>query len=219
MRRVIPSTTQIIANVWTQRLRQQKKTANGALMLQSLRENGRVLVGEGVLTKMCRKKSKPRQVFLFNDILVYGNILIPKKKYIKQNIIPLEKVWYVVLQWLCSQPDSHALRSSHGGERAHRSCVPQIFNNAISSSPAAWRISKTRPIWRTDGWFELLQSLSSCTRLPELRSNNGRVISTRASTSCSKKVRIEKNIAVAVVAAAVVVWVSLRFWIFWGPRV
>ncbi|XP_018496754.1 pleckstrin homology domain-containing family F member 2 [Galendromus occidentalis] len=59
---------------------------------QPLRQNGRVLVGEGVLTKMCRKKPKPRQVFLFNDILVYGNILIPKKKYVRQNIIPLEKV-------------------------------------------------------------------------------------------------------------------------------
>lgn len=59
---------------------------------QPLRHPGRVLVGEGVLTKMCRKKAKPRQVFLFNDLLVYGNILIPKKKYIKQNIIRLEKV-------------------------------------------------------------------------------------------------------------------------------
>lgn len=53
---------------------------------------GRVLVGEGVLTKMCRKKPKPRQFFLFNDILVYGNIIIPKKKYNKQHIIPLEAV-------------------------------------------------------------------------------------------------------------------------------
>ncbi|GLH01385.1 Lateral signaling target protein 2 homolog [Gryllus bimaculatus] len=53
---------------------------------------GRVLVGEGVLTKMCRKKPKARQFFLFNDILVYGNILINKKKYNKQHIIPLEQV-------------------------------------------------------------------------------------------------------------------------------
>jgi len=29
---------------------------------------------------MCRKKPKPRQFFLFNDILVYGNIIINKKK-------------------------------------------------------------------------------------------------------------------------------------------
>lgn len=53
---------------------------------------GRVLVGEGVLTKMCRKRSKPRQFFLFNDILVYGNIVIGKKKYNKQHLIPLEEV-------------------------------------------------------------------------------------------------------------------------------
>ena len=51
---------------------------------------GRVLVGEGVLTKACRKKPKPRQFFLFNDILVYGNIIINKKKYTTQHIIPLE---------------------------------------------------------------------------------------------------------------------------------
>ncbi|XP_053597405.1 reticulon-4-interacting protein 1, mitochondrial isoform X5 [Microplitis demolitor] len=59
---------------------------------QSLAVPGRVLVGEGVLIKMCRKKSKPRQFFLFNDILVYGNIVINKKKYNKQHIIPLEEV-------------------------------------------------------------------------------------------------------------------------------
>lgn len=53
---------------------------------------GRVLVGEGVLTKMCRKRPKARQFFLFNDILVYGNIVIGKKKYNQQHIIPLEEV-------------------------------------------------------------------------------------------------------------------------------
>ena len=47
---------------------------------QPLTIPGRVLVGEGVLTKMCRKKPKPRQFFLFNDILVYGNIVLNKKK-------------------------------------------------------------------------------------------------------------------------------------------
>ena len=57
---------------------------------QPLAVPGRVLVGEGVLTKACRKKPKPRQFFLFNDILVYGNIIINKKKYTTQHIIPLE---------------------------------------------------------------------------------------------------------------------------------
>ena len=51
---------------------------------QPLGVPGRVLVGEGVLTKACRKKPKPRQFFLFNDLLVYGNIVINKKKYNKQ---------------------------------------------------------------------------------------------------------------------------------------
>jgi hypothetical protein len=46
----------------------------------------------GILTKGCRKKLKPRQVFLFNDILVYGSIIINKKKYNRQHIIPLENV-------------------------------------------------------------------------------------------------------------------------------
>ncbi|CAH1392871.1 unnamed protein product [Nezara viridula] len=59
---------------------------------QPLAVPGRVLVGEGVLTKMCRKKPKARQFFLFNDILVYGNIIINKKKYNKQHVIPLEEI-------------------------------------------------------------------------------------------------------------------------------
>lgn len=59
---------------------------------QLIGASGRVLVGEGVLTKLCRKKAKPRQFFLFNDILVYGNIVIDKKKYNKQHILPLEDV-------------------------------------------------------------------------------------------------------------------------------
>jgi len=57
-----------------------------------LQNDGRVLVGEGVLKKMCRKKLKPRQMFLFNDILVYGSIVIRNKKYTRQHIIPLENV-------------------------------------------------------------------------------------------------------------------------------
>ncbi|KAH7721893.1 Plekhf2 protein [Aphelenchoides avenae] len=57
-----------------------------------LQQHGRVLVGEGVLVKMCRKKPKPRMFFLFNDILVYGSILIAKKRYNKQHVVPLEEV-------------------------------------------------------------------------------------------------------------------------------
>ncbi|CAC5409725.1 Pleckstrin homology domain-containing family F member 2,Uncharacterized protein ZK632.12,Pleckstrin homology domain-containing family F member 1,Pleckstrin homology domain-containing family F member 1 homolog [Mytilus coruscus] len=59
---------------------------------QPLALPGRALVGEGVLTKMCRKKPKPRQFFLFNDVLVYGSIIISKKKYNRQHLISLEDV-------------------------------------------------------------------------------------------------------------------------------
>ena len=59
---------------------------------ETLWTEGRALVGEGVLMKACRKKPKPRQFFLFNDLLVYGSILISKKRYHKQRIIPLEQV-------------------------------------------------------------------------------------------------------------------------------
>ena len=59
---------------------------------QPLQNPDRVLVGEGVLNKLCRKKLKPRQIFLFNDILVYGSIIIKKKKYARQHIIPLSNV-------------------------------------------------------------------------------------------------------------------------------
>ncbi|XP_065192209.1 pleckstrin homology domain-containing family F member 2-like isoform X4 [Sycon ciliatum] len=59
---------------------------------EALQKSGRVLVGEGVLTKICRKKPKPRQFFLFNDVLVYGNIVIDKKKYNKQHVMSLVDV-------------------------------------------------------------------------------------------------------------------------------
>ncbi|XP_015281506.1 PREDICTED: pleckstrin homology domain-containing family F member 1 [Gekko japonicus] len=59
---------------------------------QPLAVPGRVLLGEGILTKECRKKAKPRIFFLFNDLLVYGTIVINKRKYSSQHIIPLNEV-------------------------------------------------------------------------------------------------------------------------------
>lgn len=47
---------------------------------QPLALEGRTLLGEGVLTKVCRKSAKPRQFFLFSDLLVYGTIVKDKKK-------------------------------------------------------------------------------------------------------------------------------------------
>ena len=42
--------------------------------------------------KMCRKGPKKRKIFLFNDILVYGKIIILNRKYADQRILALEDV-------------------------------------------------------------------------------------------------------------------------------
>ena len=63
------------------------------MSLQRLRLPGRFLVGEGVLTKACRKRLKPRQFFLFNDILVYGSVMVgSRRRFNKQRVIYLEEV-------------------------------------------------------------------------------------------------------------------------------
>jgi len=59
---------------------------------EPLLKSGRILVGEGVLLKQCRKKLKPRQFFLFNDILVYANIIVSRKRYNKQRILKLSEI-------------------------------------------------------------------------------------------------------------------------------
>eukprot|EP00732_Lithocolla_globosa_P005677 Lithocolla_globosa_v1_NODE_6037_length_1145_cov_142.715596.p1 type:complete len:316 gc:universal NODE_6037_length_1145_cov_142.715596:63-1010(+) len=53
---------------------------------------GRILVGEGVLLKQCRKKMKPRQFFLFNDSILYANIIVTRKRYNKHRMINLDSI-------------------------------------------------------------------------------------------------------------------------------
>lgn len=64
----------------------------------------------GVLVKVCRKKPKPRQFFLCNDVLVYGNILISKRKYNKQHVVPLEEV---SIEDIPDEAGRHALFLTH----------------------------------------------------------------------------------------------------------
>lgn len=123
---------------------------------QPLNVPGRVLVGEGVLTKMCRKKPKPRQFFLFNDILVYGNIVLNKKKYNKQHIIPLEEVQLSSIEddgqfrngWLIKTPTkSFAVYAATATEKAEwmahiNKCVNDLLRKsgkkAAETHAAVW---------------------------------------------------------------------------------
>jgi len=123
---------------------------------QPLQVPGRVLVGEGVLTKSCRKKPKPRQFFLFNDLLVYGNIIINKKKYNKQHIIPLEEVKLKSLEdegqfkngWLiCTRGKSFAVYAATATEKqewmAHiNKCIEDLLKKsgkkAAADHAAVW---------------------------------------------------------------------------------
>lgn len=84
-------------------------------------------MAEGVLTKACRKKPKQRMFFLFNDLLVYGNIVISNMKYNLQNVIPLEEIKLEDLEnddeclrngWLiCSRGKSFAVYSATKEEK------------------------------------------------------------------------------------------------------
>jgi len=123
---------------------------------QPLKIPSRVLVGEGVLTKACRKKPKPRQFFLFNDLLVYGNIILNKKKYNKQHIVPLEEVKLQSLEdegqyrngWLiCTRGKSFAVYAATAGEKqewmAHiDACIRDLLQKggkkAANDHAAVW---------------------------------------------------------------------------------
>merc|ERR1712110_185883 len=123
---------------------------------QPLGVPGRVLVGEGVLTKACRKKPKPRQFFLFNDLLVYGNIVMGKKKYNKQHLIPLEEVKLKSLEdegqfkngWLlCTRGKSFAVFAATATEKqewmAHiNKCIEDLLRKsgkkAVDEHAAVW---------------------------------------------------------------------------------
>lgn len=113
-------------------------------------KEGRALVGEGILMKVCRKKPKQRAFFLFNDILVYGRVVINGRKYSQQKIIPLceMKISSPIdteenpYSWLISSPKkSFIVRANSDRERQEwlthlERCISYVTGGHNSSANA-----------------------------------------------------------------------------------
>lgn len=150
-----------------------RRTAGSAEEGVGVEVPGRVLVGEGVLVKMCRKRPKPRQFYLFNDILVYGSILIAKKRFNKQHVVPLEDIHLEDIEdegdlrngWLIkSRSKSFAVYAASALEKKEWVVhINRCIQDLLAKSPLAFS-SLLLPAQRRAGGCEVERSKERTTR-------------------------------------------------------
>uniref|UniRef100_A0A8C6UV15 Pleckstrin homology and FYVE domain containing 1 n=1 Tax=Neogobius melanostomus TaxID=47308 RepID=A0A8C6UV15_9GOBI len=101
--------TLLFSNDNQRRIRAVEKSFGPAGM--RLMDPERVLIGEGRLMKQSRRGTQPKAFFLFNDMLVYGSIVINGHWFKGQKIVPLADIkledledGYMKYQWLIKTP-------------------------------------------------------------------------------------------------------------------
>eukprot|EP00730_Choanoeca_flexa_P014259 TRINITY_DN6168_c0_g1_i2.p1 TRINITY_DN6168_c0_g1~~TRINITY_DN6168_c0_g1_i2.p1 ORF type:complete len:323 (+),score=51.65 TRINITY_DN6168_c0_g1_i2:206-1174(+) len=169
-----------------------------------LRKPGRMLRGEGVLNKVCRKVVKPRQFFLFNDILVYGSIIQEKVKYAKQKILSLEDMQFVSLPdtanlknaWLISTPGkSFTVCAASPGEKAQwLGHLTKATGTEAASSMEDVRFKGHAPNWVPDTEADLCMVCTKVQFTLMKRRHHCRACGAVVCGACSSKRKVLPNI-------------------------